>query len=135
MKISTKGRYALRMMIDLAQQQKKESCYIPLRDIANRQGIDIKYLEQIVSLLKKDGLIQGVRGNNGGYRLTRDPSEYTAWEILKVTEGNLAPVACLETERNLCPRRDGCTTLPFWEDFAQCIDHFLKNWTLQDFLS
>lgn len=92
MKISTKGRYALRMMIDLAQQQKSESCYIPLRDIANRQGIDIKYLEQIVSLLKKDGLIQGVRGNNGGYRLTRDPSEYTAWEILKVTEGNLAPV-------------------------------------------
>ena len=135
MKISTKGRYALRMMIDLAQQQKKESCYISLRDIANRQGIDIKYLEQIVFLLKKDGLIQGVRGNNGGYRLTRDPSEYTAWEILKVTEGNLAPVACLETERNLCPRRDGCTTLPFWEDFAQCIDHFLKKWTLQDFLS
>lgn len=134
MKISTKGRYALRMMIDLAQQQ-KENAFIPLRDIAVRQGIEIKYLEQIVSLLKKSGLIQGVRGNSGGYRLTREPAQYTIREILQVTEGSLAPVACLDTPNNLCPRRENCSTLAFWEDFARCINDFLEKQTLQDFLS
>lgn len=136
MKISTKGRYALRMMIDLAQQQKDSVLsYIPLKDIAFRQGIEIKYLEQIVALLKKDGLIQGVRGSSGGYRLTKEPKEYTVREILEVTEGRLAPVACLDTPVNLCPRKEHCPTLSFWEDFASCITDFLEKWTLQDFLS
>ena len=134
MKVSTKGRYALRMMIDLAKQQKGDS-FVPLRDIADRQGIEIKYLEQIVSLLKKSGLIQGVRGNSGGSRLTRDPAQYTVREILQVTEGNLAPVACLDNPANPCPRREGCPTLAFWEDFSQCIGDFLEKRTLQDFLS
>lgn len=134
MKISTKGRYALRMMIDLAKQQ-KDGAFIPLRDIAARQGIEIKYLEQIVSLLKKSGLIQGVRGNSGGYRLTRDPAQYTVREILQVTEGSLAPVACLEPGAAPCPRREDCPTLAFWEDFARSIGDFLEKRTLQDFLS
>ena len=136
MKISTKGRYALRMMIDLAQQQKESVLsYIPLTDIAFRQGIEIKYLEQIVALLKKDGLIQGVRGSSGGYRLTREPKEYTVREILEVTEGSLAPIACLDTPVNLCPRKEHCPTLAFWEDFSSCITDFLEKRTLQDFLS
>ena len=136
MKISTKGRYALRMMIDLAQQQNESVLsYIPLKDIAFRQGIEIKYLEQIVALLKKDGLIQGVRGSSGGYRLTREPKEYTVREILEVTEGSLAPIACLDTPVNLCPRKEHCPTLALWEDVSSCITDFLEKRTLQDFLS
>jgi Rrf2 family protein len=136
MKISTKGRYALRTMIDLAQHQQPDTLvYIPLKEIAQRQRIELKYLEQIVALLKKAGLIQGVRGSNGGYRLVRAPEEYTALEILQVTEGSLAPVACLDTPTNLCPRRGECQTLPFWNAFAQQINDFLGSWTLADFLT
>ncbi|MCC8100480.1 MAG: Rrf2 family transcriptional regulator [Clostridiales bacterium] len=136
MKISTKGRYALRTMIDLAEQERLPDAapYIPLKEIAQRQGIEVKYLEQIVSLLKKDGLIQGVRGSNGGYRLVRPPKDYTVREILEVTEGSLAPIACLDTPVNLCPRKDACKTLAFWEAFAGHIHTFLEGWTLQDFL-
>ncbi len=136
MKISTKGRYALRTMIDLAEQERlpDAAAYIPLKEIARRQGIEVKYLEQIVSLLKKDGLIQGVRGSNGGYRLVRPPKDYTVREILEVTEGSLAPIACLDTPVNLCPRKDECKTLAFWEAFAGHINSFLEGWTLQDFL-
>ncbi|MCD8161721.1 MAG: Rrf2 family transcriptional regulator [Clostridiales bacterium] len=136
MKISTKGRYALRTMIDLAEQERlpDAAAYIPLKEIARRQGIEAKYLEQIVSLLKKDGLIQGVRGSNGGYRLVRPPRDYTVREILEVTEGSLAPIACLDTPVNLCPRKDECKTLAFWEEFAGHINSFLEGWTLQDFL-
>lgn len=136
MKISTKGRYALRMMIDLAEQQQNGcSAYIPLKEIAERQAIELKYLEQIVALLKKAGLIQGVRGINGGYRLVRPPSEYTVKEILQVTEGSLVPVACMETPSNLCPRHTFCKTLPFWEALDAHISSFLERWTLQDFLN
>ncbi|MCD8368628.1 MAG: Rrf2 family transcriptional regulator [Clostridiales bacterium] len=136
MKISTKGRYALRTMIDLTEQEQlpDAAAYIPLKEIAQRQGIEVKYLEQIVALLKKDGLIQGVRGSNGGYRLVRPPQEYTVREILEVTEGSLAPIACLDTPVNLCARKDECKTLGFWEQFADYINAFLERWTLQDFL-
>lgn len=135
MKVSTKGRYALRTMIDLAERQQSGcAAYVPLKEIAERQDIELKYLEQIAALLKKDGLIQGVRGNNGGYRLVRPPSEYTVREILQVTEGSLVPVACMETPSNLCPRHTFCKTFPFWETLDAHIGAFLERWTLQDFL-
>lgn len=135
MKISTKGRYALRMMIGLAQrQQSGPAGYVPLKEIAEQQAIELKYLEQIAALLKRDGLIQGVRGSSGGYRLVRSPSEYTVREILLVTEGSLVPVACLETPDNLCPRRAFCRTLSFWQALDAHISAFLERWTLQDLL-
>ena len=113
MKISTKGRYALRIMLDLAQNSKGE--YIPLKDISSRQGITIKYMEQIVPMLTRAGLVRSLRGNNGGYMLSREPEEYTIGEILRCAEGSLAPIACLEDETNQCPRKEGCKTLAFWE--------------------
>lgn len=104
MKISTKGRYALRMMVDIAQQGRE--CPVALREIAQRQGISVKYLEQIAAVLTRAGYLKSVRGAQGGYILTREPKEYTAGEILRLTEGNLAPVECLEAEKNLCPRAE-----------------------------
>ncbi|MBP5463761.1 MAG: Rrf2 family transcriptional regulator, partial [Treponema sp.] len=109
MKVSTRGRYALRFMIDLAQHN--GSSYITLKDVSQRQGISVKYLEQITSLLSKYGLLLSVRGPSGGYKLARKPEDYTAGEILRVTEGDLAPVACLAEPENTCPRKGGCPTL------------------------
>lgn len=130
MKISTKGRYALRMMLDLAIHDTGE--YISLKDISDRQQVTVKYLEQIVTALTKSGMVRSQRGNNGGYRLSRKPSEYTVGEILRVMEGPLVPVACLEGEVNTCERKSECAVLPFWTDFAKVINDYVDSVTLQD---
>ncbi len=130
MKISTKGRYALRVMVDLAVHDQGE--YISLKEIATRQDITIKYLEHILSLLNKSGLIKSSRGNNGGYRLMKTPQEYTVGEILRKTEGSLAPVACLDETPNQCPRHEFCSTISVWIGLGQVINQYLDNITLED---
>lgn len=130
MKISTRGRYALRFMIDLAQHDSTE--YISLKDISERQGVSVKYLEQITSLLSKFGLLQSVRGPQGGYKLAKSTDKYTVGEILRVTEGNLVPVACLENTPNQCPRAKNCDTLAFWSEFNNLVNNFLDSKTLDD---
>ena len=130
MKISTKGRYALRMMVDIEQQGRE--CPVALREIAQRQGISVKYLEQIAAVLTRAGYLKSVRGAQGGYILTREPKEYTAGEILRLTEGNLAPVECLEAEKNLCPRAEHCTTLRLWEELNQAVRQVVDGRTLED---
>ncbi|MDO5346647.1 MAG: RrF2 family transcriptional regulator [Lachnospiraceae bacterium] len=130
MKISTKGRYALRIMVDLAQNDNGE--YIRLKDISERQDITIKYLEQIMPLLTRTGYVRSYRGNNGGYRLARKPEEYTVGDILRTAEGSLAPLACLEDNPNQCPRRHECTTLPFWEGMWKVINDYVDHITLED---
>ncbi len=130
MKISTRGRYALRFMIDLAQHDSTE--YISLKDISERQGVSVKYLEQITSLLSKFGLLQSVRGPQGGYKLAKSADKYTVGEILRVTEGNLAPVACLENTPNQCPRAKNCDTLAFWSEFNDLVNNFLDSKKLDD---
>ncbi len=133
MKISTKGRYALRLMLDLAQNSHGEA--VALRDISARQEISTKYLEQIVSTLSRAGLLKSSRGAQGGYRLTRQPEEYTVGEILRITEGELAPVACLDTDAEPCPRADDCLTLPFWKGMEKAIEDYVDHVTLKDLLS
>lgn len=132
MKISTKGRYALRIMIDLAEHDSGE--YIRLKDISKRQGITLKYMEQIMPLLIRAGYVKSYRGNNGGYRLSRKPKDYTAGEILKTTERSLAPVACLENAPNQCVRCGECMTLSFWEGLQKAVDKYVESVTLADLL-
>lgn len=132
MKISTKGRYALRMMIDLAIHQ-GEGC-VALKDIAERQGISKKYLEQIVPLLNKAELLITSRGYQGGYSLSKPPEQYTVGEILRVTEGSLSPVACLQYKENTCPRKAECVTLPVWEGLYKTITDYLDGITLRDLI-
>ena len=132
MLISTRGRYALRIMLELAQYD--QSPYMPLPLIAEKQGISEKYLESIVSLLVKGGLVEGVRGKGGGYRLTRTPAQYSVGEILRLTEGSLAPVTCLEGEENTCPRAGHCHTLPMWEKLDSLINGYLDSVSLADLL-
>lgn len=132
MLISTKGRYALRVMIDLAEHNTGE--YIVLMDIANRQGISEKYLEGILAVLSKSGLVSALRGRGGGYKLARAPETYTVGSILKVTEGSLAPVACLEGEVNSCERSSECRTLPMWVKLDKVINDFLEGVTLFDLM-
>lgn len=133
MKISTKGRYALRVMIDLAENYTGD--YIPLKDIAKRQDISEKYSENIISLLTKSGLVVGLRGKGGGYKLTKSPLEYTVGSILKTTEGSLAPVACLESPHNTCERAESCKTLPMWEGLYKLIDDYFEGITLSDLIT
>lgn len=130
--ISTRGRYALRMMLDLAQNQGEG--YVALRDIAVRQEISKKYLEQIIPLLNRAGLLQTARGVQGGYRLTRRPEEYTVLDILEVTETGLAAVACLEKDAAQCPHCADCMTLPVWEGLDKIVREYLGSITLQDVL-
>ena len=130
MKISTKGRYALRMLVELAMQ--RENGYIALKDIAENQSISKKYLEQIVPLLNRSDLLRTNRGYQGGYALSRDPDKYTVGEILRVTEGNLCPVSCLQYPVNECPRASECMTLPVWEGLYKAINDYLDSVTLQD---
>ena len=130
MKVSTKGRYALRIMVDLAQNDNGE--FIRLKDISDRQNITIKYLEQIMPLLTRAGYVKSYRGNNGGYRLARRPEEYTVGDILRTTEGSLAPLACLEDDPNQCPRCNECTTLPFWAGMWKVINDYVDHVTLED---
>ena len=133
MKISTKGRYALRMLLDLALHSSEG--YIALKDIAERQNISKKYLEQIVPLLNKAELLRTNRGYQGGYALSKDPSKYTVGEILRVTEGSLCPVACLQIEPNDCPLRADCPTLPIWEGLYKVITEYLDGITLADVMN
>ena len=130
MKISTKGRYALRMMMDIAENQEKG--YVALKDIAARQDISKKYLEQIALHLSQCGMLRAVRGYQGGYMLARDPKDYTAYEILGAVEGTLAPVSCLESPVNTRPRRDHCKTLPMWQELNRRIMEYLSGITLED---
>ena len=120
MLVSTKGRYALRVMLELAQRP--AGSYTPLPVIAEKQSVSEKYLESIVVLLSRAGLVDGVRGKGGGYRLTRTPAQYSVGEILRLTEGSLAPVTCLEGEENTCPRAGHCHTLPMWEKLDSLIN-------------
>lgn len=130
MKISTKGRYALRLMLDLAQNNTGEP--IRIKDIAARQGISDKYLEQIISTLNKAGYVKSIRGPQGGYRLTKDPVWYTVGKILRLTEGSLAPVACLDDEVNICERQDTCATLKLWQMLNKAISDVVDQVTLAD---
>ena len=130
MLISTKGRYALRVMIDLAEHQSED--FIPLKVIAERQEISEKYLESIIKLLVKAKLLNGLRGKGGGYPLTRAPELYTVGSILRLTEESLAPVACLEDGAASCPRMASCRTLPLWQGLNKVINDYLDNVTLAD---
>ena len=132
MKISSKGRYALRLMVDIAENAGK-GC-ISIRDAAERQGISGKYLEQIVSQLTRAKLLRSVRGAKGGYTLTKPAEEYTAGEILRVIEGNLAPVACLVDDVNACERAQSCQTLGFWQGLQKAVDAYVDSVTLHDLL-
>ncbi len=132
MTISTKGRYALRMLVDLAEHQDRG--YIALRDIAVRQGISKKYLEQIIPLLNQSDILLATRGFQGGYRLFGRPEEYTVGQILRITEGKLAPVACLKRDPVECSRSGQCPTLPVWRGLYQVINEYLDSITLQDIL-
>lgn len=131
--ISTKGRYALRVIIDLAQQD--PNTFIPLVVIAERQEISFKYLEIVIKVLVKEGLLEGHRGKGGGYKLTRKPSEYTVGEILELAEGNLAPVACLANNAEVCPRKEHCITLPLWTKYNQITRDFFFSITVQDIIN
>ena len=128
--VSTKGRYALRVMVDLAENEKDGR--IPLKEIATRQDISQKYIEAIMTLLSKHNLVDGVHGKGGGYKLNRKPEEYKVSEILKVTEGTLAPVACLECGAEPCPKKDVCRTLPMWEKLDSMINSFFDGITIAD---
>ena len=130
--ISTKGRYALRVMLDLAEHGNEG--YIPLKDIAKRQNISEKYLESILKSLVKQKMLKGLRGTGGGYQLTRPPAEYSVGEILEVAEGSLAPVACLMKDADVCPRAGQCRTLPMWKKFDSMVHDFFYGITLEDIL-
>lgn len=128
MKISTRGRYALRVMVDLAEHNAEG--YIPMKTIAERQGISLKYLEQIVPVLTRSGLIAGIHGKGGGYKLMKPADETMVGEILRLTEGDLAPVACLECDAKPCARTGICKTLPMWKALHQMINTFFDGISL-----
>lgn len=130
MMISTKGRYALRVMIDLAQQNSLD--YIPLKEIAKRQNISQKYLESIMTVLSKNGLIEALHGKGGGYRLNRQSQEYRVGDILRLTEGTLAPVSCLAEDAKPCEYASQCRTLPLWTRLNEIVNRYLDSVTLAD---
>ena len=130
MKISTKGRYAVRVMLDLALNNNGEC--IKVKEIAARQGISEKYLEQIIAVLNKAGYVKSVRGAQGGYRIAKDPSDYTVGMILRLTEGSLAPVACLEDGADICERCDTCETLEVWQELYNAVNKVVDGVTIAD---
>ena len=132
MKISTKGRYALRMMIDMAQHQKHGP--VALKEISDRQHVSKKYLEQLALVLSRDGVMQGPRGHQGGYRLIADPKDCSVYDILESVEGSMHPVACLDHAPNDCERCNGCETLYIWQGLDEVIQNYLRGITLQDVL-
>lgn len=132
MMISTKGRYALRVMIDLAENY--GNGYVPMKEVAERQNISLKYLERILPVLTKNKLIEGVQGKGGGYRLTATPDRYRVGDILRLTEGDLAPVACLSCESDTCERAAGCKTLPMWTEFYRLTNAYFDGISLSDFV-
>ena len=125
MLISTRGRYAIRLMIDLAEND--TGSYIPMKDVAERQELSLKYMERITPVLTKNGLIEGIHGKGGGYRLTKAPEEYRIGDILRLTEGDLAPVTCLECGAKPCERAGECRTLPMWTQFKDVIDEYFDG--------
>ena len=130
MMVSTRGRYALRVMIDLAENAGKG--YIPMKEVARRQDISLKYLERILPVLAKNNMIEGVHGKGGGYMLTKQPSEYRIGDILRLTEGDLAPVACLECNAQPCNRTAECRTLPMWNRLNSIVNEYLDSVTIAD---
>ena len=132
MVVSTKGRYALRVIIDLAEHWNGN--YIPMKDVANRQEISLKYIEKIMPVLTKNHLVEGVHGKGGGYRLTRTPDHYTVGEILRLTEGDMAPVACLECNAKPCDKTANCRTLPMWSKFYDLTNAYFDGITIADLM-
>lgn len=133
MKISTKGRYALRIMIDLARHENGKP--IPLKEISGRQNITLKYMEQIMPMLMRAGFVRSYRGNSGGYTLAKNASECTIGEILRMTEGSMAPIACLDENQTSCMRKDACDTFAFWEGLGKVINEYLDSATLEDLVT
>lgn len=132
MMISTRGRYALRVLTDLAEHA--DNGYIPMKEIAKRQGISLKYLERIIPVLSKNGFVEGVQGKGGGYRLVKSPEDCRIGDILRLTEGDLAPVACLESGAAPCDRACECRTFPMWQEFYQIINDYFDSKTLADII-
>ena len=132
MLISTKGRYALRIMVDIAEDPREG--YIPLKEVAARQDVSEKYLESILKILVRNGVLKGLRGKGGGYRLVKPPEQYTIGSILNATELSLAPVACLDPGQEDCPRKFFCRTLPLWQGLDQVIRDYLEQVTLADLM-
>ena len=130
--VSTKGRYALRVIIDLAENSSEE--YIPMKAVAQRQNISLKYLERILPVLVSNGLVEGIQGRGGGYRLTKKPEEYVVGDILRLTEGDLAPVACLECNADKCERSEFCRTLPMWRRLDEIINSYLDSVTIAELI-
>ncbi len=134
MRISTKGRYALNIMIDLAKNSDDNKC-VSITEISKRLEISNKYLEQIISALNKNNLVISTRGNNGGYKLSRKPEEYRIGDILRATEGNLSPIDCLSTGKvNVCPKKNKCATLSFWQGLDKVIEEYVDSKTLADLI-
>lgn len=131
--ISTRGRYALRVLIDLAENSDKG--YVPMKEVAQRQGISLKYLERIIPVLSKNGFIEGIQGKGGGYRLIKDPKDCKVGDILRLTEGDLAPVACLESGAKPCERAYKCRTYPMWVEFYRIVNEYFDSKTLADVIS
>ena len=132
MMISTRGRYGLRILVDLAENQRDG--YVPLKEVAMRQEISEKYLESIVKDLVREGVLEGLRGKGGGYRLRRSPDEIGVLEVLRLMEGSLVPVACLAEDSAPCPRASQCRTLPLWEGLRQTVDEYLSRFTIRDLM-
>ena len=132
--VSTKGRYALRVMIDLAEQEKKAQERVPLKEIAERQGISQKYIEAIMTILSKNGFVDAVHGKGGGYKLNKAPQDYRIGDILRLTEGSLSPVACLEEGAAECPRKAVCRTLPLWTKLDELVEGYLDSVSLADLM-
>ena len=133
--VSTKGRYALRVLTDLAEHEKKDSDKrIPLKEIAERQNISQKYIEAIMTLLSKNGIVDAVHGKGGGYKLNKKPSEYKVGDILRITEGTLAPVACLEKDAAACPIKKNCRTIKMWTKLDDLVENYLDSVTIEDLM-
>lgn len=130
--VSTKGRYALRVLVDMAEHSDVER--IPLKEIAERQCISQKYIEAIMTLLSKNGFVDGAHGKGGGYKLNRKPEEYKVGELLRLTEGTLAPVACLEQNAENCPKYNQCRTVPMWEKLDNLIENYLDSVSIADLM-
>lgn len=131
--ISTRGRYALRVLIDLAEHRNGQ--FIPMKEVAERQEISLKYIERIMPLLTKEKFVEGQHGKGGGYKLCREPENYTVGEILRAAEGDLAPVACLGQNAELCPRAAACRTLPMWERYYKMTNDYFDGITLADLMN
>ena len=130
--ISTRGRYSIRILLDLAEHGNGE--FIPMKEVAARQGISLKYIERMMPVLKTGGLVDSLHGIGGGYRLTKEPSEVTLWDILILAEGDLAPVSCLQENAAVCERAAACRTLPVWEDYYKLTEDYFRGITLEDLM-